>query len=394
MPEATAGRLVLYANVGPELFHYEVDVAAATLTQRGSVTLPANLQYAWPHANRRFLYVATSDSASGMGKAGTTHHLSALHIDPDSGALSRCGEPVPLPHRPIHMATDIASEHALLAFNNPGAVRVYRINPDGSAGAEVPQPPGIDPGIFPHQVLATPDNRQVILVARGHDAEPGKGEEPGSLKLFDYAGGVLRNEVSIAPDGGYGFGPRHLDFHPSRPWVYVSLERQNALELFSLEGGRLSPTPLFRKTTLREPDKRPPGRQMVSTVHVHPSGRFVYVGNRASDSTPVNGEPVFVGGENSLAVFAIDPATGEPRLIQNEDTRGIHPRTFHIDPSGRLLVVAHIMGLKVRDGSALRDVPARLSLFRIGDDGRLGFVRAYDIPVGERSIWWMGMIAL
>ena len=81
-------------------------------------------------------------------------------------------------------------------------------------------------------------------------------------------------------------------------------------------------------------------------------------------------------------------------MIQHEDTRGIHPRTFHIDPSGRLLVVAHIMGLKVRDGDALRDVPARLSVFRIGDDGRLSFARAYDIPVGDRTIWWMGMVAV
>ena len=127
-------------------------------------------------------------------------------------------------------------------------------------------------------------------------------------------------------------------------------------------------------------------------MHVHPNGRFVYVANRASDITLVNGERVFVGGENSLAVFAIDPASGEPNLIQIEDTRGIHPRTFHIDPSGRLLVVAHIMGLKLRDGDALRDVPARLSVFRIGEDGRLAFLRAYDVPVGERTIWWMGMV--
>ena len=47
---------------------------------------------------------------------------------------------------------------------------------------------------------------------------------------------------------------------------------------------------------------------------------------------------VFAGGENSLAVFALDPASGEPTLIQHVDTRGIHCRTFHIDPSGRMLV--------------------------------------------------------
>ena len=389
----TTGRLTLYANVGPELFHYDVDVDAGTLTRRGSVMLPANVQYAWPHASRRFLYVATSDGAPGGGAAGSKHHLTALRIDPDNGALTPRGEPVPLPSRPIHMSTDIPSEHALVAFNNPSALRVYRINPDGTAGGEVAQPGPVDAGIFAHQVRVTPDNRHAILVARGFDAENGRPEQPGSLKLFDYAGGMLRNAVSIEPNGGYGFGPRHLDFHPVQPWVYVSLERQNALDLFTLDNGRLSPAPLFRKNTLARPDKKP-GRQAVSTVHVHPNGRFVYVGNRASDVTLMNGERVFVGGENSLAVFAIDPASGEPNLIQLEDTRGIHPRTFHIDPSGSLLVVAHIIGLKVRDGSGLRDVPARLSVFRIGEDGRLAFLRAYDVPVGDSTIWWMGMVAV
>ena len=389
MPQPVA----LYANIGPELFHYELDVESAFLNRRDSVTLPANVQYAWPHASRRFLYVASSDGASGMGGGGTTHRLNALRIDPSSGALSLHGDAVALPSRPIHMATDIASEFALVAFNNPGALRVYRINPDGSAGPEVSQPEPIDPGIFPHQVRATLDGRQVILVARGHDAEPGKPEQPGSLKLFDYAGGQLRNEVSIEPDGGYGFGPRHLDFHPNGRWVYVSLERQNALDLFTLDGGRLSPAPLFRKNTLAAPDKRP-GRQVVSTVHVHPNGKFVYVGNRASDFRMEDGKRVFVGGENSLAVFAIDPATGEPNLIQHAETHGIHPRTFHIDPSGQMLVVAHIMGLTVRDGDALREVPARLSVFRIGEDGRLSFARAYDVNVGNRTIWWMGMVPL
>jgi hypothetical protein len=44
-------RVALYAAVGPELTHYEVDVAAGTLTRRGDVQLPANVQYAWPHAS-------------------------------------------------------------------------------------------------------------------------------------------------------------------------------------------------------------------------------------------------------------------------------------------------------------------------------------------------------
>ena len=383
-------RLALYANVGPELTHYDVDVDAATLTRRGTVRLPANVQYAWPHASRRFLYVASSDSASGMGAAGNTHHVSAFRIDPLSGALTAHGAPIRLPTRPIHMATDIPSQYILAAFSNPGAIRVYRINADATPGEEVAQPGPIDPGIFPHQVRATPDNRQVILVTRGHDAAGGKPEEPGALKLFDFRNGVLSNEVSVAPGGGYGFGPRHLDFHPSKPWIYVSLERQNALDMFELHDGALSPSPRFHKDALANPGTR--HRQLVGTVHVHPNGRTVYVANRSSETVEFAGQPVFAGGENSLAVYDIDQASGEPSLIQHVDTHGIHPRTFHIDPSGRLLAVAHIMELKVKDGDTVRDVPARLSLFRIGADGRLDFVRAYDVDVGQRTMWWMGMV--
>ena len=358
-------KLSLYANVGPELTHYDVDVAGAALTRRGTVTLPANVQYAWPHKSRQFLYVATSDSESGMGRPGTNHHVTALKIGTD-GVLSQHGTPIPLPTRPIHMATDIDSKFVLVAFNNPGAIRVYRINADNTPGEEVKQSSSIDPGIFPHQVRATLDNRQIILVARGHDAESGKPEEPGSLKVFDFKDGVLTNEASIAPGGGYGFGPRHLDFHPAKPWVYVSLERQNAVDLFTLTNGALSAAPLFRKPTL---SRTPIQRQAVGTVHVHPNGRTVYVANRGRDAE----------GENSMAVFAIDPATGEPSLIQHIDTHGVHPRTFHIDPGGKLMAIAHITG-------------AALSLFRIADDGKLAFARTYDIDVGNRTMWWMGMV--
>jgi 6-phosphogluconolactonase len=380
----------LYASVGAELTQYDMDTDAATLTRRGTVSLPANVQYVWPHASRRHLYVATSDSASGMGQSGSTHHVTAFRIDRVSGALSPHGAPIRLPTRPIHMATDIPSEYILVAFSNPAAIRVYRINADATPGAEVAQPGSIDPGIFAHQVRATPDNRQVILVTRGHDAADGRPEQPGALQVFDFRDGVLTNEVSVAPGGGYGFGPRHLDFHPTRPWVYVSLERQNQLDMFELKDGALSAAPRFRKDALADPGTR--HRQLVGTVHVHPDGRTVYVANRSSETVEFGGQRVFAGGENSLAVYTIDQATGEPNLIQHVDTHGIHPRTFHIDPTGRLLVVAHIMGLHVRDGDTIRDVPTRLSLFRIASDGRLDFARAYDIEVGERTMWWMGMV--
>src|ERR1700756_903522 len=251
--KTTPARVALYASVGPELTQYDVDVAGSTLVRRGTVRLPANVHYAWPHASGQFLYVASSDSAPGMGSAGNKHHVTAFRIDPGSGALARHGDPIPLPTRPIHMTTDIPSEHLLVAFSNPSGVRVYRVNSDATPGGEVAQPGPIDPGIYGHQVRVSPDNELVILVTRGHDAAGGKPEDPGALKVFNYKDGSLTDDVSVAPNGGYGFGPRHLDFHPTRPWVYVSLERQNKLDMFEITGKAVSAAPVFRKETLAEP---------------------------------------------------------------------------------------------------------------------------------------------
>jgi len=260
-------------------------------------------------------------------------------------------------------------------------------------GAEVAQPEPIDAGIYGHQVRVSLDNRLAILVTRGHNPAPGRPEEPGALKVFRYRDGILGGGVSVAPNGGYGFGPRHLDFHPTKPWVYVSLERENKLDMFARDGDVLSAAPLFRKDTLAEPDNIR-CRQAAGTVRVHPDGRFAYAVNRASDLAEIGGRRVFPGGENNIVVYAIDPQTGEPNAIQHIDTRGVHCRNFHIDPGGTMLAASHIAAYPMQDGAEVRTVPACISLFRIDRDGRLDFARKYDIDVGDRQMFWMGMVPL
>src|SRR5215467_14988000 len=69
-------RAVLYQSVGDRLIQWDVDVDAATLTSRASVTLPSNIQYVWPHPSGKFLYVSTSDAASGNApNPGKVHRL-------------------------------------------------------------------------------------------------------------------------------------------------------------------------------------------------------------------------------------------------------------------------------------------------------------------------------
>ena len=402
VPRSTSSKVVLFASVGPDLIWYDVDVEHATLVKQGSTTLPANVQEAWPHPSKEYLYVVWSNGGpsyagpfSGAASSGNKHGVSTFQIDKASGALRPHGQPASLPSRPIHITTDVLGAHVLVAYNDPSGVTVHRILTDGTVGSEVKPPTPLDVGIYAHQVSVDPSNESVILVTRGNGPAGGKPEDPGSVKIFSYKDGVLTNRAAIAPGGGFNFQPRHLDFHPSLPWVFVTLERQNKLQVYKREpAGTLSSKALFTKETLTVPDNIRPG-QAVGTVHVHPSGRFVYVANRASGTTDFEGKPVFVGGENAIAVFRITQDTGEPMLIQNIDTRGMHPRTFALDSTGRILVVANQMSLSVREGSHVKTVPASLAVFLVGADGKLDFKRNYNVEIAAgRSLFWTGLVSL
>lgn len=385
-------KIALYSAVGPELTRYDVDVAKLELAKRESITAPSNVQYVWPHPTRKYLYLISSPRGpGGIGAKGGNHFLTAYRIDQETGALALHGSPQALTHRPLHVCVDATGNYALTAYNDPSALTVHRIYRDGSVGEKVEQQGDLDFGIFAHQVRVTPDNRFVILVTRGNDAAGGRPEDPGALKLFRFDDGILTNAGSVAPGGGYGFGPRHLDFHPGKPWVYVSLERQNQLNVFQYAEGELRHLPEFTRDTLAEPGNVRP-RQLGGTVHVHPNGKFVYVANRADHAAEVDGRKVFTGGENNIAVYSIDAQSGKPALIQHIDTEGFHVRTFALDPSGRMLVAASILSLYVKKGAAITGVPAGLSVFRVGGDGRLEFARRYDVETDHKNQFWMGVI--
>ena len=62
-----------------------------------------------------------------------------------------------------------------------------------------------------------------------------------------------------------------------------------------------------------------------SEISILDNGKFLYLGIRGNDT---------------IAVFAIDEATGALSLVEREPIRGSWPRHFAIDPSGRWLIAA------------------------------------------------------
>ncbi len=393
-------RGVLYAAVGAELIQYDIDAQSASLVKRSSIRLPANVQYAWPHPSRKYFYIAWSDGGAATAAPGAAavpqgrlHGVSAFRIDPHSGALQPIGQPVALASRPIHLSVDMTGTHVLIAYNDPSGVTVYRLNGDGTIGALVSQPNALDTGIYAHQIRVNASNKMAILVTRGNGPTKDKPEDRGAVKVFSYADGVLKNRASIAPNGGINFQPRHLDFHPVQPWVFVSLERQSKLQVYRMTNDEsLAALPLFSKDSLADPTRKAL-RQNAGTVHIHPNGRFVYQANRSA-AVDASGRPIDGGGENSIAVYAINGQSGEPTLIQNADTHGAEPRTFALDPSARMLVAANQTAIFTGSGSEAKMIPASLAVFRVRRDGKLDFVRTYDIHTTMGSLFWMGILAL
>jgi 6-phosphogluconolactonase (cycloisomerase 2 family) len=390
--DCMTSKTALYSAVDDVLSHYEVDAVVATLEKKDSIRLPSKVQYAWPHPSHSFLYVSTSNG--GPRVKSDQNYVMSLAVGP-GGSLHVHGVAKPLPCRAVHMCVSPDGRFILNGHNFPTAgITVHRIEPDGTVGAEVEQRATLQYGTYPHQVMMFPSGRTALIVDRGNKAQRDTPEEPGALRTFKFEDGMLSPGHVVAPNGGYGFGPRHIAFHPSRPWLYVSDERTNRLYMFRHSNDRIEAEPAYTLETLAAPrDVRP--RQIAGPIHVDSDGRFVFVANRADSTVESGGNKIFGGGENNIAVFAIDQATGEPTLVQHAETRSFHVRTFACDPYGRLLVTASIKAHAVLEEGRIKPVPAALSVFRMREQGGLEFVNKYDVETpGNCLQYWTGMVRL
>jgi len=124
--------------------------------------------------------------------------------------------------------------------------------------------------------------------------------------------------ASVAP----GAGPRHFKFHPSGKAAYVVNELDSTVTRFTCE----EPGSLTKQESLSTLPSSFEGTSHCAEIAVSPDGRFVYASNR---------------GHDSLAIFAIDEATGALCSAGFVSTRGRTPRHFAIAPDGRWLIAAN-----------------------------------------------------
>jgi 6-phosphogluconolactonase len=120
-----------------------------------------------------------------------------------------------------------------------------------------------------------------------------------------------------------GAGPRHTKFHPILPVLYSVNELGNTVTAFSFDTGTGAAQELQSVGTLPADFT---GVNTTAEIRVHPSGRYVYASNR---------------GHDSIAVFAVDTASGTLTPKGQTPTGGSTPRNFNVDPSGAYLLAAN-----------------------------------------------------
>ena len=266
------------------------------------------------------------------------------------------------------------------------------------------QPDNLEVGIYFHQIRATPTNKTVLVVARGNNAAGGKPEDPGSLHVFGFKNGVLSNLHKIQPNWRLRFLARGISTcHPTMPLVYVSIERQNQLIVYRMTpDGDLVTEPVFTKGTLADPDKRI-RVQSAGPIHIHPT-RPVRLSRqslrrerqrRAWGRRRRRQESVLLGGdERHRGVRRQSANRRMPTAIQHADIHAAHPAESSRSTARRRYWCARWHPPRCATTARSSTRPAGLSVFRVGADGKLDFVRKYDIDVGTMTQWWSGMVPL
>jgi len=304
-------------------FRYRASTAGSDkpmLTSLGVAAETTNPSWVALHPNGRFLYAVNEvGNYQGPNSGG----VSAFAVDATTGKLSFLNEVASRGADPCYVTVDRTGKYVLVANYTGGSIAVFPIGADGKLGAATAfvqhtghgTNPERQEGPHAHSIVLTPDNRFAIVNDLGLDEL--------LVYKFDSTKGTLTPNDPPFAKLEPGAGPRHFTLAPDGKFAYVINEMGRTVTAFSadLQAGVFKS--IASVSTLPSGFS---GRNDDAEIEVHPSGKFLYASNR---------------GEDSIAIYAIDPAKGTLKQVGDVSTGGKEPRSFAIDPTGTLLFAAN-----------------------------------------------------
>ncbi len=299
------------------IYAFEFNLRTGEASQPRLVAETPDPSFLAIHPNAQFLY-AVNEIWSG-GKEGS---VSAFAIQPD-GSLKFLNQQSSKGVGPCHLTVDKTGKFVLVVNYGSGSVAVFPVLPDGRLGEAVctiqHEGKSVNPqrqeGPHAHSINLDPANKFAIVADLGIDKL--------LVYRFDAVKGVLEPNDPPFATTAPGAGPRHTSFHPNGKFLYAINELNSTVTAYSYDAAKGVLTELQTVSTLPEGFA---GNNTTAEVQVHPSGKFLYGSNR---------------GHDSIAIFAIDEATGRLTPTGHQPTQGKTPRNFGIDPTGTYLFAAN-----------------------------------------------------
>jgi 6-phosphogluconolactonase len=172
-----------------------------------------------------------------------------------------------------------------------------------------------------HGVAIAPGGRAILVPDLGADRIFVERFDPATLTLSP----APVPFVAARP----GTGPRHVVFHPNGRIVYVNGELSGDLTTYRWDAATTTLTPLGTISTFAPGFG---GSRSGGEIALSPDGHYLYVTNR---------------GEESIAVYGVDPQSGALNEVQRLPAGGKQPWAFSFDGSGKWLLVANQASDKV-----------------------------------------------
>jgi 6-phosphogluconolactonase len=295
------------------IYSFDFDADTGKLTPKGIAVETPDPSWVVVHPSGKYAYAAN--------ESGKTSAVTAFALDAKSGKLTQLNQMPALGEDPCHMSFDKTGKYLLVANYSSGTVAVFPILADGRLGEHTAllkdqgtTGPNKERQEAPHAhwVETSPDNRFALVADLGLDEV--------LVYKFDAATGTLAPNDPAFAKLKAGSGPRHAVFFQKGKFVFTVSELTSTATSFSYD---------MKKGTLKEigtASTLPPGfsgRNDVAEVAVHPNGKFLYVSNRGNDS---------------IAIFSIDPGSRTLAPTGGIPTGGKEPRHFAIDPAGKYLL--------------------------------------------------------
>jgi len=306
--------------------------------------------------DRRFLY------AAARSKPYTVYVYS---IDPATGALTQVSSS-PLAESFPYISLDRTGRYLFGASYGGHVISVNAVGSDGKVAAEPLQV--IPVGRNAHSIRVDATNSFVYV--------PTLGSDEIFMFTFDAKSGRLSSNTPAVFLTKPMTGPRHFITSADNKYLYALNELLGTVTTFSIDGKTGLLTEVSTATGLPPDSKLGPGAPRgavgapggppprntdndiwAADIHMAPSGKFMYISERTS---------------NSIAAFSVDGASGKLTYLSSTPTEK-QPRGFNLDAKGRFMVVSG-------------EKSDTISIYAIdGSNGALKFLNKY--PTGKGANW-------